>query len=76
MIVEGNTLSDDEEDRIVRAAVLDQAVADLTRSGADELLAGEQGKLVEQILSAQKELGPLDDSVKLNLFSIFDFQDQ
>ena len=68
MIVEGNTLSDDEEDRIVRAAVLDQAVADLTRSGADELLAGEQGKLVEQILSAQKELGPLDDSVKLNLF--------
>ncbi len=68
VIVEGNTLSDDEEDRIVRAAVLDQAVADLTRSGADELLAGEQGKLVEQILSAQKELGPLDDSVKLNLF--------
>lgn len=72
MIVEGNTLSDDEEDRIVRAAVLDQAVADLTRSGADELLAGEQGKLVEQILSAQKELGPLADSVKLNLFYNFD----
>ena len=68
VIVEGNTLSDDEEDRIVKAAVFDQTAADLTRSGAEELLGGEQGKLVEQILSAQREFDP-HDTVKTFIFN-------
>lgn len=67
VIVEGNTLSDDEEDRIVQAAVLDQAAADLTRSGFDELIGSDQGKLVEEILSAQRELDPFTDTVFLHL---------
>ena len=56
VIIEGNTYSDDEEDRIVQAAVFDQTIDDLTQSGADQLLGGEQGKLVEEILSAQRQL--------------------
>lgn len=57
-------MSDDEEDRIVQAAVFDQATADLSQAGANELLGGEQGKLVEQILSAQKEWDPTADMVR------------
>lgn len=57
-------MSDDEEDRIVQAAVFDQTTADLSQAGADELLGGEQGKLVEQILSAQKEWDPTADMVR------------
>ncbi len=64
VIIEGNPMSDDEEDRIVQAAVFDQATADLSQAGADELLGGEQGKLVEQILSAQREWDPLKDTVR------------
>jgi uncharacterized coiled-coil DUF342 family protein len=56
VIIEGNTYSDDEEDRIVQAAVFDQTIDDLTQSGADQLLGGEQRKLVEEILSAQRQL--------------------
>ena len=63
VIIEGKSMSDDEEDRIVQAAVLDQATADLSQAGADELLGGEQGKLVEQILSAQREWDPLTETV-------------
>ena len=59
VIIEGNTYSDDEEDRIVQAAVFDQTIDDLTQSGADQLLGGEQGKLVEEILSAQRQLDPV-----------------
>lgn len=59
VIIEGNTYSDDEEDRIVQAAVFDQTISDLTTTGADQLLNGEQGILVEQILSAQRQLDPL-----------------
>ncbi|XP_057375237.1 TRAF3-interacting protein 1-like [Daphnia carinata] len=61
VIIEGNPMSDDEEDRIVQAAVFDQATADLSQVGADELIGGAQGKLVEQILSAQREWDPLID---------------
>lgn len=61
VIIEGNPMSDDEEDRIVQAAVFDQATADLSQAGADELMGGAQGKLVEQILSAQREWDPLTD---------------
>ena len=50
VIIEGNPMSDDEEDRIVQAAVFDQATAVLSQAGADEFMGGEQGKLVEQIL--------------------------
>ena len=59
VIIEGNTYSDDEEDRIVQAAVFDQTIDDLTQSGADQLFGGEQGKLVEEILSAQRQLDPV-----------------
>jgi hypothetical protein len=66
VIIEGNPMSDDEEDRIVQAAVFDQATADLSQAGADEFMGGEQGKLVEQILSAQREWDPLSDMVWRN----------
>lgn len=66
VIIEGNPTSDDEEDRIVQAAVFDQATADLSQAGADEFMGGEQGKLVEQILSAQREWDPLSDMVRRN----------
>lgn len=66
MIIEGNPMSDDEEDRIVQAAVFDQGTADLSQASADELFGGEQGKLVEQILSAQKGWDPSTD-VKIEL---------
>jgi hypothetical protein len=46
--------------------VFDQATADLSQAGADEFMGGEQGKLVEQILSAQREWDPLSDMVRRN----------
>ncbi|KAI9553819.1 hypothetical protein GHT06_019088 [Daphnia sinensis] len=61
VIIEGNPMSDDEEDRIVQAAVFDRITADLSLAGADELMGGAQGKLVEQILSAHREWDPLID---------------
>ena len=73
VIIEGNPMSDDEEDRIVQAAVFDQATADLSQAGADEFMGGEQGKLVEQILSAQREWDPLSDVVR-NLVAIYFLQ--
>jgi hypothetical protein len=75
VIIEGNPMSDDEEDRIVQAAVFDQATADLSQSGADEFMGGEQGKLVEQILSAQREWDPLSDVVR-NLVAIYFYKNQ
>lgn len=63
VIIEGNPMSDDEEDRIVQAAVFDQATADLSQADADGFMGGAQGKLVEQILSAQREWDPLTDMV-------------
>jgi hypothetical protein len=75
VIIEGNPMSDDEEDRIVQAAVFDQATADLSQAGADEFMGGEQGKLVEQILSAQREWDPLSDVVR-NLVAIYFYKNQ
>ena len=75
VIIEGNPMSDDEEDRIVQAAVFDQATAVLSQAGADEFMGGEQGKLVEQILSAQREWDPLSDVVR-NLVAIYFYKNQ
>ena len=63
VIVEGNALSDDEEDKIVEGAVFDQIASDFSLN--DEISAEEagQGKLVEQIRSAQKRLDPSADAV-------------
>ena len=78
VIVEGKALSDDEEDKIVEGAVFDQTVVDFSLT--DDISAGEaeQGKLVEQIRSAQKKLDPLTDTVRklrkkrlVRRFSIF-----
>lgn len=63
VIIEGNPLSDDEEDRIVESAVFEQSVADFSTGAGNEFLSGQQGKLVEQILSAQKEVDPSSDMV-------------
>ena len=75
VIIEGNPMSDDEEDRIVQAAVFDQATAVLSQAGADEFMGGEQGKLVEQILSAQREWDPLSDVVR-NLVAIYFYKNK
>ena len=75
VIIEGNPMSDDEEDRIVQEAVFDQATAVLSQAGADEFMGGEQGKLVEQILSAQREWDPLSDVVR-NLVAIYFYKNQ
>ena len=56
-------MSDDEDDKIVRAAVFDQMLDDFSINADEKLLAGQQGKLVEQIRSAQKELDGSDDIV-------------
>lgn len=60
-------MSDDEEDRIVQGAVFNQITGDLSDGLTDENVVGEQGKLVEQILSAQKEWDPLANTVRIKI---------
>ena len=64
VIVEGNPLSDDEEDKIVEGAVFDQIVGDFSLNDDVSTEEAEQGKLVEQIRSAQKKLDPSADTVR------------
>lgn len=56
-------MSDEEDDKIVRAAVFDQILDDFSINADENLVGGEQGKLVEQIRSAQKELDGSNDVV-------------
>lgn len=63
VIIEGNPFSDDEEDKIVESAVFDQSIVDFSAGGGNELLSGQQGKLVEQILSVQKGIESSSDLV-------------
>ena len=73
VIIEGNPLSDDEEDKIIEAAVLDQAISDMSFLGNDIMAQGEQGKLVEQILLAQQEMAPLPVTEQVGLIFLFQF---